>query len=191
MIMKFTQIFTILIFFTVNSITGQYKFEKERRVKPHEVPSEAIDFVSKVKFKKKIKWYLEESQDGKTFEAKVYFKKRKHSIEFNHLGSVLDVEIETKFSKIEKETQNKINSTLEKRFRKFKIRKIQLQYKGKEEDLMNCIKKECSLKPNYEIVLKGKTDSSYKLYELLVDYAGERILKELKFSQDNFDNLQF
>ena len=112
--MRFTQICTVVIFFMVNSISGQYKFEKERRIKAHEVPFKAIDFVGKVNFKKKIKWYLEESQDGKTFEAKVRFNGRKHSLEFDQLGNILDVEIETKLSKIEKETQNKINSTLKK-----------------------------------------------------------------------------
>ena len=189
--MKREYFITVFICFLIQSVAGQYKFEREYRIEQEEVPKQAIEFIENVNFKKKVKWYVEESQDGKTIEAKTTYKGRKHSIEFDTKGAVIDVEIKINFSKLDKALQKNIISVLKERFKKFKIRKVQLQFKGQKEALINCITSQCLIKPSFEIVLKGKKETTYELFEMLFDSKGEKILKELKFSADNFDNLQF
>jgi hypothetical protein len=183
--------FTIIICFVFQTVFGQYKFEREYRIKQSEAPEQAIKFTNQIGFKNRIKWYAEESQDGKTFESKVYHNGKKHSIEFSSTGEIIDVEVKVKFSKLAENIQYKIKSVLKTKFKKFKIRKVQLQYKGDKELLIKGIKNDFEIAPKFEIVLKGKSNKNFELYELLFDSTGERIEKELKFSPDNFDNLQF
>jgi uncharacterized protein YxjI len=59
-------------------------------------------------FKKKVKWYIEEGNDGNTFEAKVVYKRHRYSIEFSEEGQILDVEKKVKFSELSDEIQLKI-----------------------------------------------------------------------------------
>ncbi|MFY7672020.1 hypothetical protein ACOSP6_13115 [Tenacibaculum sp. MEBiC06402] len=160
-------------------------------MKESKVPQQAIEFMNQINFNKRIKWFAEESQDGKTFEAKVYYKGKKHSIEFSSKGEIIDIEVKVKFSQIAKTIQENIKSVLKEKFKKFKIRKVQLQYKGSEELLRENIMNKFSIAPRYEIVIKGKSDKNFELFEILFDSTGQHIEKELKFSPDNFDNLQF
>ncbi|PWG06773.1 hypothetical protein [Polaribacter aquimarinus] len=105
----------LLIFLSVNSLLSQEKFEKEYRVKPKDVPKKSLEIIKIWNFKNKVKWYVEESQDGKTFEAKVRYKKYKYSIEFSKEGNIIDVEKTVKFSQLQKKIIQKIVKTLENR----------------------------------------------------------------------------
>lgn len=52
------------------SVNAQNKIEKEYRIKPSQVPKEALDFIKKCPFKKKIKWYIEDGHEPSPTEAK-------------------------------------------------------------------------------------------------------------------------
>ncbi len=184
----------VLFFLVSFAAFSQFKFEKEDRVSSGEVPKKAIDFIEKCNFTKKIKWYKEESQLGKTFEAKTCFKKHKYSIEFDTAGTIIDAEVTIKFAKLPSEIQLNIKKTLATVFKKFKIEKTQIQYSGSESgiykamfDLKTIHEKEL---PKYEIVIKGKKAKTYARYEFLFNEKGA-VLKELKFVSENSDNLEF
>lgn len=121
-------------------------------------------------------------------------EKNKFSIEFSENGTILDVEKTVKLKELPLDTQQKITSALEKRFRKYQLKKIQIQYVGSE----NAIYKEIfQLKPqqekpiiNYEIVVKGKTDKTYQSFEILLNTKGA-IEKELKIKSNLSLNLEF
>lgn len=177
---------------SLNTIS-QVKFEKEYRIRQSEMPQKAVDFVRKIKQKGKIKWYVEESQDGKTFEAKFKYISKKFSIEFLKDGTLVDIEVKISFSKIPNETQSVIKQELYKEFKKFKICKTQVQYKGETKELITYFqgnKTTKNLTVNYEIVLDGKLQKGYQHYEFLFNTNGEKISK-LKFVPVNFDNLEF
>lgn len=186
--------FLLLMFFSVSVLSGfsQEKFEREYRVKASEVPKNAIEFIDKCSFDKKIKWYAEESQDGKTFEAKSRKNNHKFSIEFDTEGTVLDVEKKIKWKEIPLEKRTNIKKALEKRFKKHQVKKVQIQWQADTNFYINLIngKGEEEINEFYEIVVKGKTDDKYELYELLIDGNGS-ILKELKFAEEDNNNLQF
>lgn len=183
-----------LLFLVQTSLFAQQKFEREYHVDTVKVPKLSKHIIKMWGFKEKIKWYAEESQDGKTFEAKVCYKKRKHSIEFSEKGEIIDVEIKVNFSELDKEVQKKIRKTLGERFRKFKIKKTQIQYTGDESAMYTAVfdletHHEKSL-PLYELIVKGKAKKSYVKYEFLFDSKGN-IMKELQFAPQNTDNLEF
>jgi hypothetical protein len=98
--------FLLLFIWTIScAVFSQEKFEKEYRVKPSEVPEKSFKLIKSWRFKKKVKWYAEESNDGKTFEAKTVHLNHVYSIEFNENGTLLDLEKKVSFSELEKKIQ--------------------------------------------------------------------------------------
>lgn len=190
--MKKCSVFLLLMFSL--SVLTQEKFEKEYRITLDEAPKKSIQFIQSIQFKKKIKWYAEESNDGRTFEAKTCHNKYEYSIEFNENGTLLDVEKKIKFSELNKEIGQKIKKEILKRFRKFKFKKIQIQYKGLESEIKKIFNTTDRAKINtrifYELVIKGKKEKQYSLYEITFDEYGN-FIQELKFKPSSSLNLEF
>ncbi|MBQ0732713.1 hypothetical protein [Aquimarina celericrescens] len=190
---KIKVIFFCFYLIGVSAVKAQTKFEREYRINAEEAPKAAVTFINDAFDAQKVKWYAEESQDGKTFEAKICYLKIKHSIEFDILGHLIDVERKIKFKSLERELKNKIISTLDNLFTKHKIIKTQIQWKGNPEELLQSIKKQD--KNNlpyqlYEIVVKAKKDTVFKMYEILFDING-KTQKVLEITQRPTDNLEF
>lgn len=175
------------------SANAQNKVEKEYRIKSSQVPKEALDFIKKCPFKKKIKWYIEESQNEKSIEAKTFYQKRKYSIEFTNEGEPEDVEIKIPFSELSIDLQNTIQSSLDSIFTKSKIKKNQIQWVGDRATLVSLINKKnikAAYTTNYELIVKGKKEKHYHYYELLYSNDGV-LLKMLRVVNDNTDNLLY
>ncbi len=186
----------MLVFFIFSFIpfSAQEKFEKEYRVKSAKVPENALRIILKWNFPNKVKWFAEESNDGKTFEAKACFKKHNYSIEFSEKGELIDVEKNVNPNSLTKEIEEKIDTYLYGRFLKFSKKKIQIQYSGDEDSLYNTIfnidAKSNRFIKKYELVVLGKQQKELALYEFLFDERGQ-VLKELKFKPTDFLNLEF
>lgn len=179
--------------FTVLSVNGQDKYEHESRLKIEKVPEQATNFVNALSLENKIKWFREDGIDRSTIEAKSKFKRQKISIEFDTLGNVEDIEIETAWKDIPSPVSQKIIEHLESNFTKFNIRKVQIQYLGTSKELLDFFQNDLTTKDmvrNYEIVLKGVTKESIELYEFLFTAKGE-FLRKSKIIYRNTDNLQF
>ncbi|PQJ80755.1 hypothetical protein [Polaribacter porphyrae] len=188
------KILLILLLIFSGLATSQQKFEKEYRIKQNEAPQNSIDFINNINFKNKIKWYVEESNDGKSFEAKTCHLKYFYSIEFNEQGNLIDVEKKVRLQELSKEVQQKLKKEISKRFKKFKFKKIQIQYKGLKSEVnkvfQNISRDQIKVRVFYEIIVKGKKDKQHALYEMTFDEKGN-FLKELKFKSSNSLNLEF
>lgn len=172
---------------------GQTKYEREYKIKEENVPKPAMIFVSEIAGDKKVKWFGEDSQEGKSVEAKVTINKRLHSIEFDTLGKVQDVEIVISTAEIPKDIFENIEVELKTVFIKHQYDKIQLQYKGSQEALLKAIKTKeppKSIEINYEIVVKGRTEEDIKLYEVTFNSSGKLTKKE-EIVFKNSDHLEF
>lgn len=188
------EIISLVVFFLMmNAVFSQEKFEREYRITSESVPENAKLFVDKFNFDKKVKWFAEESQDGKTIEAKSCLNNYKYSIEFSENGNLIDVEKEVNFKELPEKNQQKINSSLTEKYDTYKIKKLQIQYKGNQEVVLQSILNNTEVEEiiiNYELVVKGKKENESKRYELLVDERGT-ILKELIFKNSFSINLEF
>jgi len=111
---KLIRLYTSLLTFTLFGITftsySQIKFEKEYRIKEDQVPKQAAMFIKKAFDNIKVKWYKEESHEGKTIEAKTVVDGIKHSMEFDTLGTTLDVERTVKLSSLSSTLQENIKT---------------------------------------------------------------------------------
>lgn len=188
---KIRSLFLFLLIACCIHARAQEKFEREYRLKKENIPSKAVEFVKKFNFDRAVKWFGEESLQGKSIEAKVKFNKTKYSIEFDTLGNLQDVEIEIPFQKIQKNSAQKIQEFFAKDFQKFKIIKIQKQFSGTPAEVLNDLKNNGnSSSIKYEIVVKGKDQSGRNLYEYTFSSAGDFEKKE-KIIFRNSDHLEY
>jgi len=173
-------IVTIFIFGSFsNSLFAQQKFERESRLKQNQVPYNALNFIDSLKLKNKIKWYLEEGLESKSIEAKFKRKGEKHSVEFDILGNIEDVEIEIKWDELPSPLKNTISTRLEKDCIKHKIVKTQIQYTGNQMPLfLKLLSGEPTedLTVKYEIIVKCRFEKSTELFEYLFTDKGHFVL---------------
>lgn len=187
-------LFIALLLWSMSKGFGQQKFEREYRINSEDVPSAAINFIQKITDKKRLKWVAEESQDGKTIEAKFYKNRRKYSVEFDKQGQLIDIEILISVSNLPASEKVPLEKTLSNEFAKFSILKIQKQFKNitfdQIESFFNSKENKDFDTYDFEVVVKGKSKDRFELYELLLSKSGT-LLKKLKFGPQNSLNLQF
>jgi hypothetical protein len=135
--MKIIRNLLLIIFFLSSiSVLGQDKLEQEVRVRAQQVPLEARKWLKDAfESVRKPKWYKEFSELDYSFEAKFKLKGRFHSVEFDSLGNVLDVEIEIEWESLSEEVKANLTLHFEGTLRRFKLEKIQIQYSGLPGDL--------------------------------------------------------
>jgi hypothetical protein len=171
---------------------SQEKIEKEVSVKVQDVPSAAKEWLKDAfESVQKPKWFLEYSQNGKSFEAKFRYQDHYYSVEFDSVGFVQDVEIEIDQSEVSSEVWKEISAYFEKEFQQVKVEKIQRQFSGLPEDLEDYFDEgeHENLLVKYEIVFQGKKEL-WELWEALFDDSG-RFLSILKVQIRPTDNLVF
>ncbi len=185
-------IILFLSFGIFNFSFSQEKIEKESGIKPREVPSAARDWL-KDSFEnvQRPKWFLEHSQNGKSYEAKFHYQGHFHSVEFDSLGNVEDVEIEIKESEVPLEVWKEIQFHFESIYAHVKVEKIQRQLTASKSDLEDFFDEEeiVDVVIRYEIVFQGKNEQ-WELWEALFDDSG-KFLSKLKVQIRLNDNLIF
>jgi len=176
-----------------NSVFSQVKYEKEYRIKKNEIPKNIKSYLDEITFKNKIKWYKDEGLSKYTYEAKTSHNNLNFSIEFDSLGIIEDVEIEIRWNDIPELVKKSIEFYLDGKYQKKKIIKVQVQYTGEPEYLIDIINDEESKKRltrKYEIVLKGKENKKFQMMEYLFSNEGKFERKAI-IMMKNIDNLEF
>jgi hypothetical protein len=167
---------------------AQQKIEREYAIKATQAPEPALEFVNQTFDKKRIKWYAEESQKGRSIEAKVKQDGTVYSIEFDEKGNLQDIETIISFNSLPQDLQKAIMKTLEADFTRIKIHKMQRQWTGNAATLQQLASKkkpEEDYTTRYEIVIRGSKDRSTSDYEVLVDDHGKLISKSKIIQKDS------
>lgn len=156
-------------------VYSQHKVEREYHIHSSAAPQMARDFIERCYPVQKIKWYVEESHQSRSIEAK--FKKggKSYSIEFDSVGNLQDAEVLVSFAAIPDSVRKLIESKLHDEYRKYKIMKVQRQWKGSVDAIQALITEEKTTHPfetNYEIVIRGVNKKGAALYELLFNQEG-------------------
>ena len=192
--MKIKLAFSLLLFFiSASGLLAQEKFEKEYRLKTETVPLLARQFVDSLPFNRRIKWYAEVSELGKTVEAKTKFERRRYSVEFDSAGKLLDVEIGISFEDIPEKVRAEITRNLAAEFEKFSLKKIQEQLTGTRENLLAHLaqgQQKAGLTTRYELIVKGSKDGEKHEFEFTFSAQGQQE-KKAKLVFRNTDNLQY
>lgn len=173
---------SLTLFFVPAFAWSQVKFERESRLRVSEVPSSAVAFIEKAAISTKIKWYFEENEAGNSVEAKFRHQASDYSVEFDTSGLIQDIEIKIDLSELSALQQQAINTALGALFTKYRIRKIQRQYRGSTEDLLRVMQLVGVVSNNqirYELVVKGRDSNGVNLYEITFDEEGQLLQKRL------------
>ena len=171
----------------------QVKYEKEYRINKNNIPENIKSYLDTITFKNKIKWYKDEGLNKYTYEAKTSHRNLNFSIEFDSLGIIEDVEFEIEWKNIPELVKKNIEIFLDSTYKKKKIIKVQTQYTGKPEDLIDLIKDielNDRLIRKYEIVLKGKENEKFQMMEYLFSNEG-KFEDKATIIIKNTDNLEY
>jgi hypothetical protein len=191
--LKVFYVHLFFIFAFANNIYAQGKFEKESRIKEDEVPAKSILFLDSLRYHTKIKWYKEEGLNDKSIEAKFKYKKSKHSVEFDTLGNIEDVEIEVKGHDVAPRIKEFMVEQLLADCLTSKIIKIQKQYTGTENDLFLFLHRGIinnGVQLNYELIVRCKNSEGINLVEYLFNDQGI-ILDKTKVILKNSSHLEY
>lgn len=168
--------------------SAQQKIEREYAIKATQVPKPAMQFVSQAFETQRVRWYAEESQKGKSIEAKVKADGTIYSIEFDQEGKLQDIEVLVTFKSLPEELRQAIEKTLEAEFTRIKILKVQKQWTGPASTLQLLVANKKALEKyttKYELVIRGTKDKSTSDYEVLVDEQGKLISKSQIIQKDS------
>lgn len=182
---------SLCLFYT--STIGQNKYEREYKIKEDKVPQNSVQWIREVfKDVKKVKWYVEESESKKSFEAKFRYLNRHFSVEFDTTGKIEDVEEKIEWELLNDDLKKNLSFYLESNYTKYKIIKIQKQYSGDSNALHSIFddatKKKMTIK--YEMEFHGKNENKDEIWEGLFNDTGELIeIRKIVLQPTN--NLEF
>lgn len=191
--MKPSILFSFALLMVGNSLSAQEKLEREYSISKQQVPDKALQFVAENYAGLRVRWYREENLQGQSIEAKLKKKRQWHSIEFDTLGRLQDVEILIKYKDIAEDLREEMEGWMEEEFSSYKIDKVQRQWSGSESAMAQLIKEgksELDFERRYEIVVKGRKGGKTDFYELLFDDDGE-LLEMAKIIERSVNHMIF
>lgn len=190
----FNFFFFLLLMVGGKAAFAQNKIEKEERIKENEVPKIARDWLYDAFEKiRRPKWFKEFSESGYSFEAKFKSENHYHSVEFDSLGNILDVEVQLEWSELANEVKSSIENYFDENLKEYKLIKIQIQYSGKAQDLEDFFDEDehDGILVQYEIEFSGidLSDDS-RIWEGTFDSSGNFLNKRI-IQVSDMDNVIF
>lgn len=182
----------LFLFLTFSSsLSAQEKVEVERTVDASEVPNEAQEWVNDTyEAPDRMHWYLEESGNGRSYEAKFKYRGQWHSVEFGEDGTLQDIEIVVRGRELPATVRQPIQAYLDSTYTRHRIRKIQRQLSGEPDALRRAVRTASAngINERYEIEFYGKNAQEDALWEGLFDDQGQ-LLQRRKIVLRPTDNL--
>lgn len=182
--------------FTVFLVQGQYKYEREYRIKKNQFPDKAHALLKNhIKEARKVKYYREVDSTKVSYEAKFKLQRLFYSAEFDAYGNLEDVEVLIKEVDIPNASLAAIKGYLNSNFRKHRILKIQQQYpvsafESPEETLRNAFQNMLLPVIKYELIVAAKKDKGFEDFEILFDSEGN-FISSRKSLPANYDHILY
>lgn len=155
--------------------------EFEKRCRYKELPKAMQESLQALygQLPKRAKFYQEYQKESYSYEAKFRYRGHCHSVEYDAEGQLEDIEIRQKWRKLAPEIRQQIEQTLEQQFKRYRIRKLQLQLTGPEKDLAQQLQTKTPLIPSaYELIIKENDGQSWQLWEFLFTAEGQILRQE-------------
>jgi len=193
--MKRFKLLIVLFFIGHGMVIGQYKYERQYRIRKVQFPEKALDFVkNNLEDARKIRFYKEIDSAKISFETKFKKDRLKYSIAFDETGNLEHVKIRIKEIDIPNDSYRRITAFMKKEFSKYRIRRMRQQYPLEDNDIEKTLKTAFQnlLLPsiNYELVVSGKKTKSFEQYEVLFSADGS-LIKIRKSLPPNYDHVLY
>ncbi len=111
-----------------------------------------------------VRYFRETDGNSRSYEVKFRLDGARWSVEFSADGELEDVEIERSLSDLQQATVAAIRSSLNQRFSRYNIRKVQAQYLSWPPDLGS--------PTAYELIVEGSNPNEIGLFEVNFDPFG-------------------
>ena len=192
------RLLSLLILLTLvgHSVDAQNKYEREHRIKKSQFPKTALSFMEQqLENARNIRFYKEIDSAKISYEVKFKKDRLRYSVEFNEQGQLEDIEILIKEIDIPSESLSEIKKDLGRRFKKYRIRKIQQQYlaspnEAVEVTLKNAFQNLLLPTINYELIVAAREEKQYQDYEILFNAEGA-FLSLRKSLPANYDHVLY
>ncbi len=185
--------FILFFLLAAGAVFGQVKYEQESRIDVAEAPLPARQFVDSLAFDRRVRWYLETSDKGKSVEAKSRRNGKKYSVEFDLSGALQDVEVELPWKALPEPVRGEICQALKADFERYRIGKVQRQYTGKPAEVLNHLTQRDDgqrLTIKYEIMLRGRKEREAHQYQYTFSAEGKVEKRAIQVFR-NTDNLEY
>jgi hypothetical protein len=173
------------------------KNEIEDSIQKQEMPKNAIETLDEFwPDLNDIRYYFQTDGDRESYEAKLEWRGRNYSIEFDEAGKILNVEQLIDWKNISSEVSKPIDEYLQKEFRRVNIIRLQRQYIASDdddsdnEDFIDDILEgdEEDFEIRYEFEVEGRSGQEIGAFELLFDHAGV-LIERRKIERRSIDNI--
>ena len=187
-------VITVLLIFQP-IISQDTKQEKESSIKiekfPGDIPAGFHELDIEIK---REKFYKQKDGEEISYEMKFRHDRFDYSVEVDTLGELIDTEIKIKKRKMPEGLFKKIEHHFNESFDRFKVEKIQAQFRKNDQPTQEIIQKVIQnplASPDYyEIIVAVKDDGSFRRFEFLFDAQGQ-VEKKRKVIRNEFDYLIF
>ncbi len=193
--MKFS-LSALLILGMLGPALAQVKQEREYRIRKNQFPEEAVLAMEPyLESARRLRYYREIDSARSSYEMKFKIRRLHYSVEFTPESRLEDAEVEIRPLDIPDATWESIQSHLQEKFGRYRVRKIQQQYpRGSFADTEATLRAAFQnlLLPEirYELVVQARTDSGISQYEALYDSEG-KLLKLRKALPPNYDHVLY
>ncbi|MEJ2583982.1 MAG: hypothetical protein P8Z38_02725 [Robiginitalea sp.] len=193
--MKFNWISLLLLFLGLSGY-AQIKSEREFRIKKSQFPvisfEKAQPYLEGVR---RLRFYKEIDAGRVSYEIKFKKARLHYSVEFSDAGDLEDIEVRIKPVDIPEESWKLMEDHLSGAFQKYKVRKIQQQYRrstfpSDSVTFRNAFQNLLLPEIRYELIVHAKTADGYRDFEITYDARGSFIGMK-KSLPPNYDHVLY
>lgn len=146
------------------------KQEVESSIRASDFPASSLALLNPtISRAQDVRYFRETDGQTRSFEVKFWLDGARWSVEFSADGTFEDVEVERTLTDLPPATAAAFRATLQKRFTRHTVRKVQVQYTSWPPDF--------DAPMAYELIVEGTTTKELGVFELTLDAAGT-ILEE-------------
>ncbi|MDX1332882.1 MAG: hypothetical protein R3252_07625 [Robiginitalea sp.] len=192
---KFNWIFLLLLFLGVTGLS-QVKSEREFRIKKSQFPPTTLEKVQPyLEGVRRLRFYKEIDAGRVSYEVKFKKARLHYSVEYSDAGELEDIEVRIKTVDIPSESWEALEEHLTGSFEKYKVRKIQQQYRrasfpSDADTFQNAFQNLLLPEIRYELIVHAKTEDGYRDFEITYDARGKFIQKK-KSLPPNYDHVLY
>ena len=193
--MKFNRVFFLLLLLGFAG-SAQVKSEREFRIKKSQFPIASLEkaqpFLEGVR---KLRFYKEIDDGRVSYEIKFKKARLHYSVEFSDSGDLEGIEVRIKPVDIPQESWEEIGKHLSGTFPKYKVRKIQQQYRraafaSDSLAFRNAFQNLLLPEIRYELTIHAKTEEGSRDFEITYDARGNFIMMK-KSLPPNYDHVLY
>lgn len=193
---NYNSIWLVFLLIWAIPVFGQYKPEREHRIKKSQFPEAALTFVKEqIPNVRKKRYYQETDSSDVSYRMKFRKQRLQYRALFNNEGALQAIDFGISETDVPDEAMQQMTHYLDKAFARYQIRALVQQYvvtddEPMEKFLRNAFQNLLLPGIRYEVLLSSKQTGSYADYEICFDSQGSFKRQRIALPP-NFDHVLY